>query len=124
MLVRTVRSWRDAFPASHRSRPSQQSKNQPELRSSSQVRASTPPAFSSVESTTNPPSVELSTMTEEDLDRAKSLVLDLLGWGITPEYLECGLSPAAIYAIFTDLRLRLPSNLDTLSPLPSHHSAP
>lgn len=56
-------------------------------------------------------------VTKEDLDRAKSLVLDLLGWGVTPEYLvECGLSPGAIYKIFTDLRLRLPKNLGVSSP--------
>ncbi|KAF9220094.1 hypothetical protein BS17DRAFT_788239 [Gyrodon lividus] len=51
-------------------------------------------------------------MTAEGLDRAKSLVLDLLGWGVAPEYLvECGVSPGALYRIFTDLRLRLPTNL-------------
>ncbi|KAF8124678.1 hypothetical protein EV363DRAFT_1299600 [Boletus edulis] len=63
-------------------------------------------------------------LTKEDLDRAKSLVLDLLGWDVTLEYLvERGLSQsAAIYAIFTDLRLRLPSNTDTLAPLLSHHA--
>ncbi|KAF8417902.1 hypothetical protein L210DRAFT_987708 [Boletus edulis BED1] len=106
------------FSSTSSQSPSQPSKDQPELRSSSQVRASTP-AFS-LESTTNPPSVEL--MTKEHLDRAKSLVLDLLGWDVTLEYLvERGLSSAAIYAIFTDLRLRLPSNTNTLSPLPSHH---
>lgn len=47
------------------------------------------------------------------LDLAKDIVLDLLGWGVTPEYLvEAGVSSAALYAIFTDLHLRLPSNLD------------
>ncbi|KIJ64972.1 hypothetical protein HYDPIDRAFT_40137 [Hydnomerulius pinastri MD-312] len=51
-------------------------------------------------------------MTAEDLDRAKSLVLDLLGWGVTPEYLvDYGVSAGALYRIFTDLRLRLPTNL-------------
>ncbi|TFK32259.1 hypothetical protein BDQ12DRAFT_728814 [Crucibulum laeve] len=52
-------------------------------------------------------------LTPEELDRAKSLVLDLLGWGVEPEYLVyCGVSQPAIYKIFTDLRLRLPTNLD------------
>jgi hypothetical protein len=51
-------------------------------------------------------------VSDEELDLAKSIVLDLLGWGVEPEYLiECGVSSHAIYRIFTDLRLRLPSNL-------------
>ncbi|KAL4063338.1 hypothetical protein V8B97DRAFT_2061632 [Scleroderma yunnanense] len=51
-------------------------------------------------------------MTEEELDRAKSVVLDLLGWGVTPEYLvDCGVSPGALVRIFNDLYLRLPTNL-------------
>jgi hypothetical protein len=63
-------------------------------------------------------------VTKEDLDRAKSLVLDLLGWGVTPEYLvECGLSPSVVYKIFTDLRLRLPSNLEVSSPPSPYHGA-
>ncbi|KAJ7591286.1 hypothetical protein C8J56DRAFT_935149 [Mycena floridula] len=52
-------------------------------------------------------------LTPEQLDRAKSIVLDLLGWGVPPDYLvEAGVSSGAIFKIFTDLRLRLPSNLD------------
>lgn len=52
------------------------------------------------------------TMTEEELDRAKSVVLDLLGWGVTPEYLvDYGVSPGALVRIFSDLNLRLPTNL-------------
>ncbi|KAG2006971.1 hypothetical protein CC2G_014707 [Coprinopsis cinerea AmutBmut pab1-1] len=48
----------------------------------------------------------------DDLDRAKSLVLDLLGWGVEPEYLvNCGVSAQLIYRVFTDLNLRLPVNL-------------
>jgi hypothetical protein len=51
-------------------------------------------------------------VSEEELDLAKSIVLDLLGWGVEPEYLiECGVSSQAIYKIFTDLHLRLPNNL-------------
>ncbi|KAF8241144.1 hypothetical protein L208DRAFT_1383604 [Tricholoma matsutake] len=51
-------------------------------------------------------------MSDEELDLAKSIVLDLLGWGVAPEYLiECGVSSQAIYKIFTDLHLRLPTNL-------------
>jgi hypothetical protein len=52
-------------------------------------------------------------VSQEDLDHAKSLVLDLLGWGVTPEYLvECGVSTSAILRIFGDLKLRLPYNLE------------
>jgi len=51
-------------------------------------------------------------LSDEELDVAKSIVLDLLGWGVEPEYLiECGVSSQAIYRIFTELHLRLPTNL-------------
>ncbi|KAF8550225.1 hypothetical protein OG21DRAFT_1514285 [Imleria badia] len=84
------------------------------------VRTSTPVFPAAELAVSLPPKVE--PMTTEDLDRAKSLVLDLLGWGVTPEYLvECGLSAGAIYKIFTDLQLRLPSNLESVvsTPAPS-----
>ncbi|KAG8219123.1 hypothetical protein J3R82DRAFT_4976 [Butyriboletus roseoflavus] len=99
----------------------QQPKDLPQLHLSTQVRASTPP-FPTTEPVVNLAPDE--PMTKEDLDRAKSLVLDLLGWGVTPEYLiEFGLSPGAVYKVFTDLQLRLPSTLGALSPPPSHHRA-
>lgn len=48
-----------------------------------------------------------------DIERAKDVVLDLLGWGVTPEYLvDAGVSSGALYTIFNDLKLRLPTNLD------------
>lgn len=51
-------------------------------------------------------------VTESQIDDAKSLVLDLLGWGVDPEYLvTSGVHPELIYRIFTDLNLRLPTNL-------------
>ncbi|KAL4260309.1 hypothetical protein AB1N83_009535 [Pleurotus pulmonarius] len=51
-------------------------------------------------------------LTPTELELAKSLVLDLLGWGVTPEYLvECGISSQTIFSVFTQLRLRLPTNL-------------
>jgi hypothetical protein len=54
-------------------------------------------------------------VSDEELDAAKSVVLDLLGWGVEPEYLiECGVSSQAIYRIFTELHLRLPVNLSYL----------
>jgi len=47
-------------------------------------------------------------------DTAKDNILDLLGWGVTPEYLvDLGLSRELLYYIFTELNLRLPDNLDT-----------
>ncbi|OCH90903.1 hypothetical protein OBBRIDRAFT_792815 [Obba rivulosa] len=54
------------------------------------------------------------TMTQEEYDAAKDIVLDLLGWGVPPEYLvNCGLSREIVYYVFVELNLRLPSNLDT-----------
>jgi hypothetical protein len=44
---------------------------------------------------------------------AKLLVLDLLGWGVPSSHLlECGLHPRLIYAIFSELHLQFPYNLD------------
>ena len=53
-----------------------------------------------------------SIVTESQIDDAKNLVLDLLGWGVDPEYLvTSGVHPELIHRIFTDLNLRLPTNL-------------
>ncbi|KAH8825224.1 hypothetical protein DL96DRAFT_1612382 [Flagelloscypha sp. PMI_526] len=52
-------------------------------------------------------------MTQEQYDQAKDIILDLLGWGVSPEHLVSqGLSVATIYHVFTELHLRLPSNID------------
>ncbi|CAE6482917.1 unnamed protein product [Rhizoctonia solani] len=52
-------------------------------------------------------------MTAEDLDEAKHLILDLLGLGVTPEYLvDCGVSPQCLAVCFYELNLRFPLNLD------------
>ena len=52
------------------------------------------------------------TVSDEELNNAKVLVLDLLGWGVTPEYiLQRGVSYQLLYTVFTDLRLRLPDNI-------------
>ncbi|KAI0056113.1 hypothetical protein BV25DRAFT_1652190 [Artomyces pyxidatus] len=54
------------------------------------------------------------TLSQEQYNAAKDIVLDLLGWGVPPEYLvDCGLSREIVYYVFTELNLRLPSNLDT-----------
>lgn len=60
-------------------------------------------------------------VTQAQYEAAKDIVLDLLGWGVPPEYLvSCGLSREIVYYVFVELNLRLPSNLDTtgLPPLP------
>ncbi|KAH0832036.1 hypothetical protein J3R83DRAFT_12942 [Lanmaoa asiatica] len=59
------------------------------------------------------------TMTQDQYNTAKDIVLDLLGWGVPPEYLlECGLSRHVIFYVFSELNLRLPSNLDTSGLIP------
>ncbi|EIW81027.1 hypothetical protein CONPUDRAFT_153576 [Coniophora puteana RWD-64-598 SS2] len=52
-------------------------------------------------------------MTQEQFDTAKDAVLDLLGWGVSPEYLlYCGLSRQLIFYVFNELNLRLPDAFD------------
>ncbi|KAL0961443.1 hypothetical protein HGRIS_006388 [Hohenbuehelia grisea] len=53
-------------------------------------------------------------LNQEQYDTAKDIVLDLLGWGVPPEYLvDCGLSREIVFYVFTELNLRLPTNLNT-----------
>lgn len=53
-------------------------------------------------------------MTQAQYDTAKDIILDLLGWGVSPDFLvDCGLSREIIYYVFIELNLRLPPNLDT-----------
>lgn len=62
-------------------------------------------------------------MTPAQYDIAKGLMLDLLGWGVPPEYLvNCGVSREIVYYAFVELNLRLPANLD-LTGLPQLDSA-
>jgi hypothetical protein len=52
-------------------------------------------------------------VTQAQYDTTKDIVLDLLGWGVPPEYLvECGVSREVIYYVFLELNLRRPTNLD------------
>ncbi|KAG9128483.1 hypothetical protein FRC07_009706 [Ceratobasidium sp. 392] len=52
-------------------------------------------------------------MTARDLDEAKRLILDLLGLGVTPEYLvDCGISSQCLAVCFYEMNLRFPLNLD------------
>lgn len=58
-------------------------------------------------------------MNQAQYDTAKDIVLDLLGWGVPPEYLvECGLSREIVYYVFSELNLRLPQNLDVIGLIP------
>lgn len=51
-------------------------------------------------------------------------MLDLLGWGVSPEYLvDCGLSREIVFYVFTELNLRLPHNLDTVGIMQSISSS-
>ncbi|KAI0826768.1 hypothetical protein BC628DRAFT_1319417 [Trametes gibbosa] len=64
-------------------------------------------------------------MTQAQYETAKDIVLDLLGWGVPPEYLVgCGLSREIVYYVFVELNLRLPSNLDTTGLPPVSISPP
>jgi hypothetical protein len=52
-------------------------------------------------------------------DTAKDVVLDLLGWGVQPEYLvDCGLTREIVYYVFSELNLRMPQNLDITGLIP------
>ncbi|KAF7314434.1 MADS-box domain-containing protein [Mycena kentingensis (nom. inval.)] len=52
-------------------------------------------------------------MNQGQYDTAKDIVLDLLGWGVPPDYLvDCNLSREIIFYVFSELNLRLPPNLD------------
>lgn len=55
-------------------------------------------------------------MTERQLNKCKDDILDLLGYGVEPEYLgqRCTNSLMLYYA-FTELHLRLPRNLNVNS---------
>lgn len=54
-----------------------------------------------------------------EYESAKDTILDLLGWGVDPEYLtDTGLSREVIFYVFTELRLRLPRNLDPTGLIP------
>ena len=66
------------------------------------------------------PSANLDAVNMEQFNLAKELILDLLGWGVSPEYLvDCGLTREAVFYTFSELNLRLPSNLDVSGLLPS-----
>ena len=46
-------------------------------------------------------------VTAQEFSEAKTIILDLLGWGVPSEYLlRCGLGRESIYYTFTELNLR------------------
>lgn len=58
-------------------------------------------------------------MNAQEYENAKDIVLDLLGWGVEPEYIaDTGVSREVIFYVFTELHLRLPRNLDTTGLVP------
>ncbi|KAJ7025331.1 hypothetical protein C8F04DRAFT_1128550 [Mycena alexandri] len=58
-------------------------------------------------------------MNQDQYDTAKDIVLDLLGWGVPPDYLvDCNLSREIVFYVFTELNLRLPHNLDVTGLIP------
>jgi hypothetical protein len=57
-------------------------------------------------------------------DAAKDVILDLLGWGVDPEYfLSHGLSRHIIFYVFSELNLRLPVNFDSSGLIPYYPMA-
>lgn len=47
-------------------------------------------------------------------DTVKELILEVLGWGVPPDYLvKCGISREVVYYTFLDLKLQLPENVST-----------
>ncbi|KZT09380.1 uncharacterized protein LAESUDRAFT_756996 [Laetiporus sulphureus 93-53] len=58
-------------------------------------------------------------MTQAQYNAAKDIILDLLGWGVPPEFLvSCGVSREIVFYVFSELNLRLPSNLDLTGVVP------
>ncbi|PIL22807.1 hypothetical protein GSI_15502 [Ganoderma sinense ZZ0214-1] len=58
-------------------------------------------------------------LTQAQYELAKDTILDLLGWGVPPEYLvDSGLSREIIFYVFVELNLRLPKNLDITGLMP------
>ncbi|TCD63243.1 hypothetical protein EIP91_005799 [Steccherinum ochraceum] len=53
-------------------------------------------------------------MNQAQYDTVKELILEILGWGVPPDYLvKCGISREVVYYTFLDLKLKLPENVDT-----------
>ncbi|KAF8799005.1 hypothetical protein BYT27DRAFT_7228246 [Phlegmacium glaucopus] len=58
-------------------------------------------------------------LTMDEYDTAKDIILDLLGWGVPPDFLvDCGLTKELVFYVFTELNLRLPDNFDSSDIIP------
>ena len=58
-------------------------------------------------------------MTMDEYDTAKDIILDLLGWGVPPDFLvDCGLTKELVFYVFNELNLRLPDNFDSSGIIP------
>jgi hypothetical protein len=67
----------------------------------------------------------MSPVNAQQYETAKDIVLDLLGWGVEPEYItDTGVSRELIFYVFTELHLRLPHNLDITGLVPYHPPPP
>lgn len=55
------------------------------------------------------------TVNDSELFEAKVVILDILGWGIPPQYLlDCGISELAVVVCLAQLKLRIPQELEPL----------
>ncbi|QRW00421.1 hypothetical protein RhiJN_28439 [Ceratobasidium sp. AG-Ba] len=78
--------------------------------SPSSASTSQPPVAPSISNKTVRPFLN---MNATDLEEAKRLILDLLGMGVTPEYLvDCGISSQCLAVCLYEMNLRFPINLD------------
>ncbi|KAH6911412.1 hypothetical protein BKA70DRAFT_855389 [Coprinopsis sp. MPI-PUGE-AT-0042] len=58
-------------------------------------------------------------LNQSDYDKAKDVILEILGWGVPPEYLvDCGITREMVFYAFSEFNLRRPANLDTTGLIP------
>ncbi|KAF8527572.1 hypothetical protein BU17DRAFT_81778 [Hysterangium stoloniferum] len=58
-------------------------------------------------------------MTADEFLEAKSIILDLLGWGVPADYfMDCGLTREALFYAFSELNLKLPVNFNAEGIIP------
>ena len=63
-------------------------------------------------------------MSEKTFDGAKNTIVELLELGVPPEhFLEIGINRETIFHAFTELKIKLPRNLD-ISDLTPYHAPP
>ncbi|KAF9485787.1 hypothetical protein BDN70DRAFT_916639 [Pholiota conissans] len=58
-------------------------------------------------------------LNQTEYDTVKDVILDLLGWGVSFDYLvQSGISKTLLYYVFSELNLRLPDNFDMSDIIP------